>query len=119
VTINSGNKVTWVNDDDVQHDAVGNGWSISLLGYDESASVRFNRAGTYRYHCSIHPAMTGTVRVLGAGGVGTAPDTDMDPDEPRQDGGWPAQLLAVLGIAMLAGTSVVDRLLRRRSAARA
>ncbi|HEV8697576.1 MAG TPA: hypothetical protein VGQ89_07785 [Candidatus Limnocylindrales bacterium] len=107
-----------MNDDDVSHDPVGNGWSISLLGYYESASVRFSRAGTYRYHCSIHPTMRGTICVLGTGGGAITPDTDLETVHVREGGVWPAQVLAVLGMVMLAGTSVLDRLRRRRSAAR-
>ena len=115
VTINAGDRVTWVNDDTVEHDAVGNGWSTSLLGYAESDAITFTRAGTYRYRCSIHPTMTGTVRVRSAGG-GTTPDTDLEPLGVPQDGDRLAQVLATLGVVMIAGTAVADRLLRRRSA---
>lgn len=119
VTIDAGDKVTWVNDDDVEHDAVGNGWSTSLLGYYESASVRFNRAGTYRYRCSIHPSMTGTVVVRGSGGGRrVTPDTDTHPGDVHEDGGWPITVLVILGGAMIAGTLGVDRTLRRRSVSR-
>jgi plastocyanin len=116
VTINAGDKVTWVNDDDVAHDAVGNGWSTSILQQYDQDSVRFNRAGTYRYHCSIHPSMTGTVVVRGSGGV--TPDTATDAVDIPQDGGWPVTLLAMLAAVTIGAAVVVDGLLRRRSASR-
>lgn len=119
ITINAGDKVTWVNDDDVAHDAVGNGWSTSLLGYYEQSSVRFNRAGTYRYRCSIHPTMTGTVVVRGAGGGGVTPDTATAARDVHQDGRSTTTILGMLAVVTIAGTVAVDRLLRRRSASRA
>ena len=113
VTINAGDKVTWVNDDDVAHDAVGNGWSTSILQQYDQDSVRFNRAGTYRYHCSIHPTMTGTVVVRGAGGV--TPDTDTASVEGGGDAGRFHALVAMLAGLTIGAAVVVDRLLRRRS----
>jgi plastocyanin len=117
VTINAGDKVTWVNDDDVAHDAVGNGWSTSILQQYDQDSVRFNRAGTYRYICSIHPTMKGTVVVRGSGGV--TPDTATDSRDLGRDGSDLASLLAWLGGVAIAATIVIDRLLRRRSVSRA
>ena len=123
VTINAGDRVTWVNDDDVSHDAVGNGWSTSMLGYYEQDSVRFNRAGTYRYRCSIHPTMRGTVVVRGtgsgAGGGGVTPNTATEPQDVREDGGWTTTVLGMLAVVTIAASVAVDRLLRRRSAPQA
>ena len=76
VTINVGDTVTWVNDDDVPHDAVGNGWSTSLLAKGDSDAVTFRRAGRYPYSCSIHPQMRSAVIVRGAVGGATVPPTD-------------------------------------------
>jgi plastocyanin len=78
--IRVGDTVTWVNDDDVPHDAVGSGWGTPLLGYGDSHAVRFIQAGTYRYTCTIHPQMSGRVLVQGAGGgLPTVPPADMAP----------------------------------------
>lgn len=89
VTIRVGEKVTWVNDDDLPHDASGNGWSTPLLMKGDSAAVRFTRAGTYRYTCTIHPAMSSRVVVQGTGGgLPTVPPANMaaaGPVTPTRD----------------------------------
>lgn len=107
VTINVGDTVTWVNDDDVEHDAVGNGWRTSILGYYESDSVTFRRAGRYNYHCSIHPQMRSAVVVRGAAGGGaTVPPTDTvasTTDRSDPPGSWlavPAVLIAGSGLLL-------------------
>jgi len=35
----------------------------AALDTNESFSVRFDKPGTYRYACSIHPRMVGTIVV--------------------------------------------------------
>jgi plastocyanin len=105
VTINVGDMVTWVNDDDVSHDAVGNGWSTSLLGYYESDSVTFRRAGRYPYSCSIHPQMRSAVVVRGAVGGATVPPTDAivtGPDQADPPTSWVTiPLILMAGSALL------------------
>ena len=105
VTINVGDTVTWVNDDDVPHDAVGNGWSTSMLGQYDSDSVTFRRAGRYPYRCSIHPEMRSAVVVRGASGGATVPPTDTaasttDRSDP------PAPWLAV-PVVLIAGSALL------------
>ena len=109
VTINAGDTVTWVNDDDVDHDAVGRGWRTSVLGYYESDAVTFRRAGTYPYRCSIHPQMRSSVIVRGAGGGGgagaTVPPTDVIVRLPETaetgQPSWVAPASLVAGAAIL------------------
>jgi plastocyanin len=61
-----GDKVTWTNGDDVAHtvtfDDAANGGSGSLNN-GNSFEMTFDKAGTYAYHCKIHPSMKGTVTV--------------------------------------------------------
>lgn len=68
VTIKKGGTVTWVNEDDVKHDATPKGntgfTATKLLAKGESGSATFAAAGTLDYSCSVHPAMTGTVTVV-------------------------------------------------------
>jgi plastocyanin len=65
VTIKVGDKVTWVNQDAPQHDVVADNGEFNSQLFDkgQSFSFTFTKAGTYPYHCSIHPGMTGTVVV--------------------------------------------------------
>jgi len=65
VTIKVGDTVTWVNEDAPQHDVVAdNGeFKSDLFDKGQTFSFTFTQAGTYPYHCSIHPGMTGTVIV--------------------------------------------------------
>jgi plastocyanin len=111
VTIRTGERVTWVNDDDLPHDATGNGWATPLLNKGDSYSLRFNRAGTYRYYCSIHPEMRSAVIVLGAGGV---PGTDVAAPlgDARRSGEAPIALLVLA--ATFVGFRVALRFAVRR-----
>jgi plastocyanin len=110
VTINVGDTVTWVNDDDVPHDAVGNGWRTEILGYFAQDSVRFSRAGRFPYYCSIHPEMRSAVIVRGAGGGSgggpraTVPPTDtvLDLKTGRGSGVAVVPILLVGGAALVA-----------------
>ncbi len=65
VTIKVGDTVMWVNEDAPQHDVVAdNGeFKSDLFDKGQTFSFTFTQAGTYPYHCSIHPGMTGTVIV--------------------------------------------------------
>jgi hypothetical protein len=114
VTVNVGDTVTWTNNDGVGHTATGSGFDTGTISAGASKSVTFDAAGTFAYHCTIHPSMTGTVVVRTASG-GTAPDTDTAPIDPGRDGTWMSIALATLGVVMVVGTFVVDRLLHRRS----
>jgi len=65
LTIGVGETVTWVNEDTARHDVIAdNGeFASDLFGQGESFSFTFQAAGTYPYHCGVHPGMTGTVIV--------------------------------------------------------
>lgn len=78
VEIRVGDRVTWTNRDAVEHTATARNGSFDTgsLGEGESGSVRFNVAGTYRYVCTPHPSMTGTVVVRAAAGGLPPPNTD-------------------------------------------
>lgn len=65
ITIRTGQTVTWINEDSLEHDVVANNgeFKSDLFGQGETFSFTFTEAGTYPYFCSIHPGMTGTVIV--------------------------------------------------------
>jgi plastocyanin len=62
-----GTKLTWSNQDDVPHTIVSTDGNAVIksppLDTDEQYATVFDKPGTYRYFCSLHPQMTGTVVV--------------------------------------------------------
>jgi plastocyanin len=65
LTINAGDTVVWTNNDSTAHTVTADAGAFNspTIGNGGSFSFTFNTAGTYRYHCSIHPSMTGQVVV--------------------------------------------------------
>ena len=119
VEIRVGDTVRWTNRDSVAHSATAQNGSFDtgLLSDGESGSVRFTAAGTYRYICTPHPDMTGTVVVRSAGTGIVPPNTatisaDDAPPAPPDD--LTLGLLAAVGGAAFL---LAQRVLRRRRAA--
>jgi plastocyanin len=67
LTVPVGTTVTWTNEDSDAHTVTsGNGPLHSpTLNTGDTYQYTFTKAGTYSYLCSIHPFMTGTVKVTG------------------------------------------------------
>jgi manganese oxidase len=67
-TVAPGTTVTWVNNDQTAHTATANdgAFDSGTLQPGKSYSFKFDKPGTYAYHCEIHPYMTATVTVSGA-----------------------------------------------------
>ena len=68
ITIKAGTKVTWTNKDSVAHTVTAdtsssNAPSSSEIAPGQSFSFTFLKAGTYGYHCTIHPSMQASVTV--------------------------------------------------------
>ena len=67
LTVASGTKVTWTNTDDEPHTVVsadgGKTFKSAALDTDDKFSFTFSKAGTYKYFCSIHSYMSGTIIV--------------------------------------------------------
>lgn len=66
VTIKAGEAVAWTNDDSASHTATMDDVDCSTdsIAVGTTAKLKFNVAGTYKYHCRIHASMTGfTVEV--------------------------------------------------------
>jgi plastocyanin len=67
LTVPVGTTVTWTNHDDVPHTIVADDnprtFRSAGLDTDDNFSFTFAKAGTYRYFCSVHPHMTGTIVV--------------------------------------------------------
>jgi amicyanin len=59
-----GSTVRWVNQDSVPHRILFvEGADSRVLAPSQSWSNKFDKAGTYDYACTIHPAMQGIVIV--------------------------------------------------------
>ena len=64
LTVKVGTTVTWTNHDDIPHTIVSAGkFRSKALDTDNSFSFTFTAAGGYKYFCSLHPHMTGTIKV--------------------------------------------------------
>ncbi len=67
ITVKQGATVSWTNNDSIAHTVTETdgqtGPDSSSVDPGATYSFTFTKAGTYHYHCSIHPSMTGTVTV--------------------------------------------------------
>ena len=67
LTVAVGTKVVWTNDDADPHTVTSAGDAKVLksppLDTGDSFAFTFDKPGTYRYFCSIHPHMQGTIVV--------------------------------------------------------
>ncbi|HST43349.1 MAG TPA: cupredoxin domain-containing protein [Conexibacter sp.] len=66
ITVRAGQRITWVNEDDVLHDVVstdGERIESELFPNGESFSFTPTRAGSIHYVCTIHPGMEGNITV--------------------------------------------------------
>lgn len=69
-TLKAGSTITWVNRDSIAHTVVSTSvpagaspFSSGTIQYGNVYSVTLTTPGTYKYECSIHPFMTGTIIV--------------------------------------------------------
>ena len=64
LAVKAGTTVTWKNHDDIPHTIVSAGkFRSKTMDTDDSFSFTFTAAGDYKYFCSLHPHMTGTIKV--------------------------------------------------------
>jgi plastocyanin len=64
LTVKVGTTVTWKNHDDIPHTVVSAGkFRSKTLDTDDGFSFTFTAAGDYKYFCSLHPHMTGMIKV--------------------------------------------------------
>jgi len=72
ITVTAGETISWTNDDAAPHTATADDGSFDTgqLAEGASGSHTFTTAGTFAYHCAIHPSMHGTVTVVAAAGSG-------------------------------------------------
>jgi plastocyanin len=64
LTVKVGTTVTWTNRDDIPHTVVSAGkFRSKTMDTDGNFSFTFTAPGDYKYFCSLHPHMTGMIRV--------------------------------------------------------
>jgi amicyanin len=63
LNINQGDTVVWTNQDSVPHQVWDNDFKGPVISNGQSYSFVFKDAGTFDYHCNIHPSMKGTIIV--------------------------------------------------------
>jgi plastocyanin len=64
LTVKVGTTVTWTNRDDIPHTVVSAGkFRSKTMDTDGTFSFTFTAPGDYKYFCSLHPHMTGMVKV--------------------------------------------------------
>jgi MYXO-CTERM domain-containing protein len=110
IQVTVGSTVTWANTTAVAHTATSDSgaWSTGTIAPGATSSaIAFPTAGTFTYHCAIHPSMTGSVVVTAA--AATSPPVR----RLASGGGGPAlpvgALLLLLGLGLLAARVRRDR----------
>ena len=132
-TVAPGTTVTWVNNDQTAHTVTANNGAFDsgTLQPGKSYSFKFDKAGTYAYHCNIHPYMTATVTVSGANASPSASPSasasaspsatasaTTSPGAPLPSSGGPSSLGVVAALALVAlGAIALVFVLVRRGAA--
>lgn len=113
IAVTAGDTISWTNDDAAPHTATADDGSFDTgqLAKGASGSHTFTTAGTFAYHCAIHPSMHGTVTVVAAassGGSGTTatPSPAPTPSAASAPGtlprtGWDPAGVAAIGAGLL------------------
>lgn len=65
IFVSANTTVTWTNKDGVSHTVTSNSgvFDSGTILQGKTYSFQFTNPGSYPYHCTIHPSMTGTVVV--------------------------------------------------------
>ena len=68
MTITAGTTITWTNNDPVPHTITADdgSWSSGIIEPGKTWRRRFDRPGTYSFHCTPHPFMKGVIVVRAA-----------------------------------------------------
>jgi plastocyanin len=67
-TVEVGQKVTWTNEEDIEHNVVateGAEFESEIFGKDGTYSYTPEEAGKIEYTCTLHPGMDGELTVTG------------------------------------------------------
>ena len=107
IQVTVGSTVTWANNTAITHTATSDtgAWGTgNITPGGTSSAISFPTAGTFTYHCAIHPSMTGSV-IVSAAAASSPPVRALAPG-----GGGPTLpigvVLLLLGLALLAAGRV-------------
>ena len=66
LTLTTGSKVTWINDDNMVHTVTANNASFNSgdMNPGSSFSFTFNTVGVYNYYCQHHAGMAAVVTIV-------------------------------------------------------
>ena len=74
VTVTTGDSVNWDNHDGFNHTVTSDTGAFgAAMPPGSQFTITIVAPGTYAYHCSIHPSMTGSITVTGAAIAPSAP----------------------------------------------
>lgn len=67
ITINAGDTIEFKNEDTRDHRIQANDGSFDTgkLKPGETVKIKFSKAGTFAYSCTLHPREKGTIKVAG------------------------------------------------------
>jgi plastocyanin len=107
IQVTVGSTVTWTNATALTHTATSDSgaWDTGNIAPDAtSGAVSFATAGTFTYHCAIHPSMTGSV-IVSAVTATSAPARTLAPG--GGEAAFPVgAVLLLLGLGLLAARRV-------------
>ena len=64
LNLKTGQQVTWTNKQDIAHTVTADGGAFDhQMPPGATFSFTFDKAGSFPYHCTIHPSMTATIQV--------------------------------------------------------
>jgi len=67
LTVPAGTTVTWINHDKTAHSVISSDgpapFKSAGMDTEDKYGFTFTKPGTYKYRCSLHPQMTGTITV--------------------------------------------------------
>ena len=64
LNVKAGQQVTWTNKQDIAHTVTADGGAFDhQMPPGATFSFLFDKAGSFPYHCTIHPSMTATIQV--------------------------------------------------------
>jgi plastocyanin len=110
IEVATGGTVTWTNTGQAPHTVTADDGSFDsgTLSPGATFSQTFATAGTFTYHCNIHPQMTATVIVGGPGGSGAqaqaapAQGTDQAAEGDKQAKETKANKVPAVGVGTMA-----------------